>query len=478
MAQINITASQLRAATQPIQNKYVIIELLNSNFQVVDNLNGLCTDGTIALDAGSDMRRSGSIELVVKDASFEVQVGGRIFLDKFVRVKLGTYSVVEDEIVYTNCGIFIIDAPNYNYEPSTSTLTLTLLDLMARLSGVRNGYLPGVPIKIMAGESIREAIIDTLALGGFTKYIVDEAPGDGKIPVALDFPQGTTIYTVLATLRDIYPNHEIYFDTDGVFHYNQIPTGEDEPVQLDDSFWDRVVVGENKDTDFQAVKNSIEVYGRVHNPAHYSTDTQIIEVGSSLIILTIADVTQYEDGIIYGFTLPPNTFLEFPMVGINNIGVYEVQDDDGEIESLQTGDREEYFCVRWDEDNQKWYWLGHLQAYALAEDTNPDSPFYVEGTVGRIRLPLYGGDYDNILTDNLAQQRAQYELWARTQMQTTVNLNCSTVEWLDVNTLVEYTLQKYQEPYKWIIKGITFNLNPTALMSVRLTRFYPNYFYI
>lgn len=475
MAQINITASQLRAATQRIQNKYVIVELLNNNFQVVDSLHGICTDGTIALDADSDMRRSGSIQLVVQDASFEVQVGGRIFLDKYVRIKIGTYSIAEDEIIYTNCGIFIIDAPNYNYEPSTSSLTLTLLDLMARLSGVRNGYLQGVPIKIMAGESIREAIIDTLALGGFTRYIVDEAPGDGTLPVDLDFPQGSTIYTVLSALRDVYPNYEIYFDVDGVFHYNPIPTGEDEPVQLNDNFWEKIVVGENKDTNFQAVKNSIEVYGRIHDPAHYSTSTAI---ANDIITLTIADVVIYEDGVIYGFSLPSNTTIAYPTLRINSLSVYDLEDEDGTVESIVTGDTEEYYCVRWDETNQVWYYLGHLQAYALAEDTNQDSPFYVEGTVGRIRMPLYGGEYDNILTDNLAKQRAQYELWARTQLQTTVNLNCISVEWLEVNTLVEYTLQNYQEPYKWIIKGITFNLNPTALMSVRMSRFYPNYFYI
>lgn len=78
------------------------------------------------------------------------------------------------------------------------------------MTGVRNGYLPGVPVILSVGENIRQAIIDTIKLAGFTKYIVEEAPGDGNIPMDLEFPQGSTVYDLLNGLNQIYPFHEIF----------------------------------------------------------------------------------------------------------------------------------------------------------------------------------------------------------------------------------------------------------------------------
>lgn len=475
MAQFDVTQSQIRVAKQPIQNKYVRIELLNNNFQVVDNLEGVCIGGSLAIDANSDMRRSGNLNLTVVDASFEVQSGSKIFLDRYIRVWVDTYSIVEQKNVSTNCGIYIIDAPSYVYDATTNTLNLSLLDLMAKLSGVRNGYLQGLPVKILAGENIRRAMIDTLALGGFTKYVIDEAPESGLVPTDIEFSQGVTVYEILSALRDIYPNNEIYFDVNGVFHYSAIPTGENEPIQIDDSLWETIVIAENTETDFQSIKNSIEVFGRTHDPEHYSTTTTVT---NNVISLNIPDVTSYVDYVIYGFTLGANQSIENPTLNINQLGDYSLYDESGDLSLIETEDTEEYFCVKWDAFEQKWQWLGHLQAYAIAEDNNVDSPYYIGGSVGRIRLPLYGGDYDNIVTDNLAKQRAQYELWKRTQLQTTVTISCTTVEWLDVNSLVEYTLQRNKQTYKWIIKSINYGLDPSATMTVQLARFYPNYFYI
>ena len=225
MALHSITTDQFRTARQSIQSRYIKLELLNYQFQTVDELQGVATSGAITIDANSDVRRTASISLVVKNSSFEGETGGKIWLDKFIRIKVGTYNLIGQNISWVNCGTYIIDAPSYEYDPSTNTLDLTLYDLMAKLTGLRNGYLEGIPVTLKAGENIRKAIIDTLALGGFTKYIVEEAPGDGKIPNDLEFSQGATIYDLLAGLRDIYPNYEIFFDVDGTFYYKPIPTG-------------------------------------------------------------------------------------------------------------------------------------------------------------------------------------------------------------------------------------------------------------
>lgn len=469
MSGFNITSTQFQTALQNIQSRYIQLELLNYQFQTVDTVEGVCTSGSISINANSDIRRTGSIVLVVTDSSFEVASGGKVWLDKYIRVWVGTVSLLTGEIEYTNCGIYIIDAPSYQYNPSTNTLTLSLLDLMAKLTGVRNGYLPGVPVVLSAGENIRQTIIDTLALGGFTKYIVEEAPSPGTIPNDLEFSQGATVYDLLSGLRDIYPNYEIFFDVNGVFYYKPIPTGANDPVYIDDSLWANIVTEENIDVDFQNVKNVIEVYGRTHDPEHFSTSTT---VSGTTISLTIDDVTAYTDDMIYGFTLTNNPGYTGYSLKINSLTAYPILMSDGvTVADIPAESGEVYYCVQF--QGTYWNYLGHLQAYGYAEDDNNQSPFYVNGAVGEIRLPLYGGEYENCYSDELAQQRAEYELWLHTNMNNSVQLSCVVTPWIDVNILVEYTSQRNNQTNQYIIKSIEFGLAPSDNMTINMIQFYP-----
>ena len=108
MASLNITSTQFQSVMQNIQSRYVKLELLNYQYQTVDSIEGVCTSGSISIDANSDIRRTGSIELVVNSSSFEVSPGNKVWLDKYIRVWIGIMSFVTGEVEYTNCGLFII----------------------------------------------------------------------------------------------------------------------------------------------------------------------------------------------------------------------------------------------------------------------------------------------------------------------------------------------------------------------------------
>lgn len=698
-----VTANQYNTSLQKVQNRYVKIELLDSNYLTVDELSGNVVGGNLTIDAESDMRRTGSIELVVTDSSFEVESGGKIFLDKMLKVSIGIEIGWSGEIEWNKCGLFIIDAPSYRYDTQTNTLSLSLLDLMAKLTGVRNGYLSGTAVIISAGENIRKAMIDTLALGGFTKYIMEDS---GDIPTDIEFAQGTTVYDILSALRDIYPFYQIYFDVDGVFHYEHIPTDRNEPIQADDYLWDNIVISEGVDVDFQNVKNSVEVWGRVHDPAYFSNSvtisnnnitlnidslspttettnyeqaaqneystkiaknqayenyynaqlnyeelineaqslnvdlsrviygnidldnrqvlywnsytlslyasvisaweeyfgspmdfvegdistvlggsmwiidnevayspllqtqdtlpiylspTQVIEYLSQVVsqalsmsgdiktnILNIdnigltidgvlikqivadygdtaiwtgevmhyggtngavaladaeknttqsayqnaltsynnaklnldnayealiaADNKQYEQDIIYGFTLTLSSNIVAPQIRINTGSYFPVLNDNGNPITIFGENTEVYYCVLWDIDH--WRWLGHLQAFGFNEDISPESPFYVDGSVGRIRLVLYDGEYANCITDDLAQQRANYELWQHTNLNNTITLTTTPVYWLDVNTVVEYTLRRKDETAKYLIKNINYGFTVDSQMTITMFKYY------
>lgn len=464
-----ITSAQFQTALQNIQARFIYLELLNYQFQTVDELQGVATSGSISIDANADVRRTGSISLVVTDSSFEVASGGKIWLDKYIRVWVGIRSLQTGEIERANCGLFIIDAPSYSYDPATNVLSLSLLDLMAKLTGVRNGYLKGIPAVLSAGENIRSAIISTLALGGFTKHVVEEAPSPGTIPNDLEFGQGSTIYDLLSGLLNVYPDYEMFFDVNGTFYYKPIPTGEGDPVIADDTLWQKTVLSEKIDVDFQSVKNSIEVYGRTHDPAYFAS---AVSVSGININLTIGSVTAYTTDVIYGFAMTNPTQLIAPYLSVGSLANLPIQNDDGTPATIQAETGDVVFCVQY--KGTYWRWLGHLQAYGFAEDTNPDSPFYVGGTVGRIRQPLYDGDYANCMSDKLAQTRADYELWMKTNMNNSLTLTATVIPFLDVNQLISYTSWETKETSKYLIKSINMGLSPDDSMTITVIKFYPN----
>ena len=54
---------------------------------------------------------------------------------------------------------------------------------------------------------------------------------------AVSIGLGGTVFDIIAQLRDINANYQTYFDVDGVFYFNQIPSGQNEQVMVDDDIW-------------------------------------------------------------------------------------------------------------------------------------------------------------------------------------------------------------------------------------------------
>lgn len=480
-----VTASQnVNFFLDSISSNYIIksvrqlrakINILNFQMQTVDEISGNVIDGNITEDANSDMRRTCNITMVVDKGQFNVQPGSQIWLSNYFQVYIGVDNLYTGQTQWFNKGIYLIDQPSYSFDPVTSNLTFQGYDLMCKLTGLRNGYLEGIPTVIPQGSDIRESMISTITeLGGFSKYTIQENPQ--TVPYDIQIDPGGTVYDILVALRDILPSWQIYFDEDGVFHYEPIPSGQNEPAMFYDDTWSQVVLSESISTDFSNVKNVIEVWGKTLDPAHYADAT----VSGNTYQLDIADVSSYRKNMLYGFTAP--SIIENPQVQINSLGALPIVNEDGTNAVIP--EAEVYYVVKYQEiegENESdpvtknFLFMGYQQPYAVVEDTNPESPFYVEGPVGKIRIVLQGGEYDNIYTNDLATQRAEYELWLRTRLQDNITLSCVPVYSLQTNTVVSKTLTNQMEPTLFIIKTITTNLSYTGTQSVQMITYYPLY---
>lgn len=483
---ISLSQADLQILKQKNTALYLKIQILSlesRQYKVDDEISGSLMDLSIDVDADSDLRRSCNLTLIAVDDKFNAEPGSNVWLDKYIKILVGYNNILTGEIQWYNQGIFMVNTPSWTYDATTNSLSLQGLDLMAKMTGLRNGYLPGVPTLIPEGSNVRDAIIATIKLAGFEQYVVEECKNvDGviqEVPYDIQIDRGGTLYNLLEELRDILPNYQVYFDIDGIFHYEPIPVDEDEPITMTDSILQDVLIGEDINTDFESVKNVIEVYGRTNEVDYYCETPEIKSIryeGANVNVLTLpnsAGPEAYDYNETLGFIAPSGSGnFEFVSMNADGSQPKSLADPNGTIiRSLSEG---EYYVIQFRYEEPPYILLGHDQVYAIAKDLNVNSPFYVYGSIGEIRKVCYGGEYDNIINDDLALQRANIELYWATRLNDSITLSTLPIPWLDVNILFTHTARG-QEEKKYIIKSFSVTYSDSVSMNINAITFYPYY---
>lgn len=450
----------------------VKIYLLNYNFQKVDEISGFVLTKNFTNNSTSDIRRTCSITLVPNNSSFDIKRDGKIWLDKYIQIYIGLKKRRSEEYEWNNMGIYLINNPSKVYSGVDNTLTIEGFDLMSKMTGLRNGNLEGMDYIIPQNSNVRKSIIAILIESGFKQYVVAEI--EQTVPNEIKISSGGTVYDILLALKNINPNYQMYFDVDGVFHYNEIPNGKDEQITIDDDLWNGnngVLLNYSISTDFTSIKNVIEVFGKMHdiNIKNFGTAT----VSGNNYNVTIPTVTSLRNNLKIGFIAPSK--ITNPKLNINGYGIKDMKNENGTIPIL-SNDVDKYYVVKYIKDKDYFLFMGELQPHAIVKELNQDSPFYVNGTIGEIRIVLQGGEYDNIYTDDLAFERAKWELYTHCRLLDSVTITCVPIYWADVNQVIEITLPNkkgMEEKNKYIIKDISTSDTQTINM-MRYYSFYDN----
>lgn len=458
-----MTQKEYDVSLQPTRVLHTKIIVKNYDFSDFGNLEGVVVGfPSFTIDSESNIRRTCSISLVPTTQTFEIKSGSAIWLDKYIQVYVGIEDIVTKEPIYTNMGIYLIDNPERVYSATDNTLSFKLVDLMSKLTGMRNGYLEGMSYIIPAGSNVRKAMIATIAEFGFDKYDIDECPYE--VPQDINISSGGTAYDILSQLLNIADNYEMYFDVDGVFHYHKIPMNANEgEIVANHNFWNNVLINYNVSTDFESVKNIVEVYGQTHTIANYS-DATIVDDGKAFGLI-MKQIESYTDGLLVGFTTPNDTKLNtlYGLV-INQLGSRPIVDDKGNYPTYQPNT---YYVCKYVANGDYFRFLGHITPYAIAQENNVASPFYVGGSIGKIRIVLQGDNYDNLYTDLQCQDCAEYELYKRCLIQNSITITCVPIYWLDVNDLIEVTLpNKYGQDETMICLVKSINTSDTQTISL------------
>ena len=417
------TQQQFDTSIQKVRNIDCKLFVLDYDYTVLDEISGKTESVSLSVQADSDIRRTANLSIAIKDDakqsntnSFYWQVGNPYWFDKYIQIYVAIQNITTSEYVWVNEGVYLVNSPTISYDATTNNLSFEAVDLMSKLTGLRNGYLEGMTYSVPIGSKITSAIESVLLQQGFTQYIL-YTPPQQTTPQDINIDIGGTAYDLLCQLRDINANWEMFFDVDGVFHFQQIPSGKvitdpttgeiGEPVPVVDSvIWDKLNISYNLDTNFQDVKNYIEVLGKQHEPNEYATANV---VGATLNLTLSNGLTHYvNNDWIVGFGINTDDTSTYTILA-NPITLVNIRDNVGTLlntlsitsQPIEIGNQ--YYCIRLSfgatVSTINASYLGFLQPRAIAVENNPDSPFYVGTSTQYVCGTMIEVDFADIRTE-------------------------------------------------------------------------------
>lgn len=337
------------------------------------------------------------------------------------------------------------------------------------------------------------------------------------VPYDIEFSCGTPLIEMIIKLRDLYLGYESYFDVEGQFILDLIPTCEHDPLFLDYFDLEPLVIDESLTVDFTTIKNATRIYGKSIETDRFADNDCVklsecevdgvkgymAEINLDKFILTsnlklgfqlpnvnknfdtnlplFIKVNHYESVILpTGELSEKETPFIIPCTTRENI--INTNKDNVESETvykpmaLSFFESEESYCFKYISNQNTFMYLGMYQIEAYVEDNNEESPFSVNKIGTRLQV-LSGGEYDDITDVILCKERAEYENWLAGRFNDVVTINTVIIPFLDVNKKVRYRTFSNGEINQYIIKNISYSFLDNTC-NITMSRFYDLYPFI
>lgn len=434
---------------------------------------------------------------------------------------------------------------NYAFRFTNSTLELTSHIPIEKV-------VDGVPILYYI---IRDAMITALTrLGMIYDYNIDnigeflgmeqynedwaqyriENPLWDNIPFDLEFNVGDNVLSIITTLRDLYPNYETYFDEDGVFCCNMVPSQIADDPYLVDEYFQEILISENYDIDTASIRNICEVWG-ASLEVDFTADSCTLsgrdytinipeygdtEFAGDRIAVQIENVnpanariivhTQYTESEGGGTVTKEKTFapLEIydemtdePLVaGVLEVGTlyvfkiktklvngttpvkyiyYQSEFQPQAVDVLTDGtvSDEDWTCADgtvvkvWSKE----YFADKYgcKVKNIHFTVDPGSTLTIQKQ-GELLSVKQGGEFDNILSDQRAMARAIWENWKNARIVDTISINTKLCLFADVNKKVTFRRHDKEESEQYIITSVSHDFQG-GTSTLALSHFYPLY---
>lgn len=512
----NITEYDKNLILQNVIKCKARLNITDDKKRILDCMEGILQIGSYNVDVDSNVRRTINATLKMDDLSDSIETKINHWLGLNFELLIGIYDFRKDDFWYYPCGYFIITSASTHYNAASNSLDLNLSDWFCKLDGTRNGQVGGAPTLLIPAidgngnpNTIKESTISLLK--GETDvidYIIEDIgeykgianhnpdyleyrtynPEWNRLPYDLEFEVGAYVGDMLAEIRDLYPNCQMYFDVYNNFCFNMLPSNESDPILLSNAYMQSILLAESTEEvsyNIEDIKNVTEVYGHIYDIDFMSDDCIL---NRDTYQLSIADYEKYSSGNIIAFTVnannPDNLYLSIN--SLDKIPVFYEFTSNFIAENTLLSGNTYVGRIKRVKGNYVFYYYGQYQPHAICALTSdekdpvcskqffaeryncdlknvtlrvdPTSPF----TIQKLDIILdvkTGNEYDNIMSDSVAMENAKYQNKKSTSYFDTVTLTTKLIPFLDVGIKVQYQKQQDKEPRVYLIKSLSHNFS-------------------
>lgn len=130
-----------KLVNEKIQTTYAKIITYSFDEKPLSSIEGRVSGGSIQANGASAVRRTLSLSMVAKPEIANIEnLDNEIAINKKVKVYIGR--LMENEIMWFNCGFYVISSASVNQSTSGWTISISGKDKMALLDGTAGGTLP------------------------------------------------------------------------------------------------------------------------------------------------------------------------------------------------------------------------------------------------------------------------------------------------------------------------------------------------
>ena len=352
----------------------------------------------------------------------------------------------------------------------------------------------------------------------------EENPLWNNIPYDLEFTVGDNVLSILNSFRDLYPNYEMFFDTDNTYVARMIPSADADDPWITNDFLQEILISENFSIDTTTVRNVTEVFGAsldtdytasscslsgttytievdeyggqyytgdliaiafdATNPADASiqihttyTDPDSGEVTVTLEPLTLLDQMTdkalasgvIEAGALYVCKVKTRIENGYPVKHFYFLSQYQPQ----AINVLTDGtvSDEDYECA--DGRIVKKYSLDYFKDFyncrVISFTIDTSSAFTIQ-KLGVLLNVFSGGEFENIESDQRALARAEWENWKTARLTDSITITTKICPFLDVNKKVSFKRSDKELPEDYIIQSVAHD-TAGGTSSITMYRF-------
>jgi hypothetical protein len=258
-----MTTQEYRVQYQKTRKIHIKIIIYNSDWVAIDEVTGLSTGGSYTQDDTSAIRRTCSLEFVLKDSLLPSSTSP-FWLNKRFRLFTGIEDNRNRDIVWFNQGTYLMQEPMVTVSSdANSNISLTGVDLMTTKTGDVSGQLK-TNIIISVDTPIHEAIYTVFHdLGYETKFNIEST--DFTVPYQIEHDIGSTIWDVAEELTNLYMTYQTYYDEDGYLVFRRKPILSSDTVAWDFSLDNtKYLIQSIKNTySDKNVKNYVKIWGKL-----------------------------------------------------------------------------------------------------------------------------------------------------------------------------------------------------------------------